>query len=313
MIAGLVQPSGGEIFINGASITRVPVHRRNIGMLFQSYALFPHLTVAENVIFGLEMRGIKHRAARQRVQEALDLVQLGGHQGKLPSQLSGGQQQRVALARALVIEPAMLLLDEPLGALDKSLRESMQVELRLLQRRLGITTVMVTHDQDEAMTLADRIVVMRDGRLEQIGSPAEVYQHPATRFVAGFLGASNFFQGIIEGRANGSVLVRCKSDLQLTLLADAVPSGPITVALRPEAVRVGPDPGDAPGPNAVAATLEQAVYRGFMVHYYLRLPGGEPLIAFQQNTGNGAAIGLEPGQTVLAKWDEGSNRVVREE
>ena len=170
-------------------------------MLFQSYALFPHLTVAENVMFGLEMRGIKRRAAGLRVQEALELVQLGAHQNKLPSQLSGGQQQRVALARALVIEPAMLLLDEPLGALDKSLRESMQVELRLLQRRLGITTVMVTHDQDEALTLADRIVVMRDGRLEQVGSPAEVYQYPATRFVAGFLGVSNFFQGTVEGRA----------------------------------------------------------------------------------------------------------------
>jgi putative spermidine/putrescine transport system ATP-binding protein len=313
MIAGLVQPSGGEIFVNGASITRVSVHRRNIGMLFQSYALFPHLTVAQNVMFGLEMRGIKRRSAGLRVQEALDLVQLGGHQNKLPSQLSGGQQQRVALARALVIEPAMLLLDEPLGALDKSLRESMQVELRLLQRRLGITTVMVTHDQDEAMTLADRIVVMRDGRLEQIGSPAEVYQYPATRFVAGFLGLSNFFQGTVDGRAGCSVLVRCANDLRLTLSAEAVPSGSITIALRPEALRVRPVAGETHGPNAVAATLEQVVYRGFMVHYYLRLPGGEPLVAFGQNTGNGAAVALEPGQAVLAEWDEASNRVVREE
>jgi putative spermidine/putrescine transport system ATP-binding protein/spermidine/putrescine transport system ATP-binding protein len=311
MIAGLVQPSGGEIFVNGASITRVPVHRRNIGMLFQSYALFPHLTVAENVIFGLEMRGIKRRAAGLRVQEALDLVQLGGHQHKLPSQLSGGQQQRVALARALVIEPAMLLLDEPLGALDKSLRESMQVELRLLQRRLGITTVMVTHDQDEALTLADRIVVMRDGRLEQVGSPAEVYQYPASRFVAGFLGASNFFQGVVDGRAGGSVRVRCREGLSVTLPADSVQEGPVTIALRPESVRVVPDPAEPLGPNAVVATLEQALYRGFMVHYYLRLPSGEPLIAFQQN--NGAAVGMDPGQPVLAAWDEASNRVVRDE
>jgi putative spermidine/putrescine transport system ATP-binding protein len=313
MIAGLVQPSGGEIFVNGASITRVPVHKRNIGMLFQSYALFPHLTVAENVIFGLEMRGIKRRSAGLRVQEALDLVQLGGHQHKVPSQLSGGQQQRVALARALVIEPAMLLLDEPLGALDKSLRESMQVELRLLQRRLGITTVMVTHDQDEALTLADRIVVMRDGRLEQVGSPAEVYQYPATRFVAGFLGASNFFQGTVDGRAGGSVRVRCANDLCLTLPGEGAPGGSVTIALRPEAVRVGPVGRVPPGPNMVMATLEQAVYRGFMVHYYLRLPGGEPLIAFQQATGNGVAVGMDPGQPVLAEWDEGSNRLVRDE
>jgi putative spermidine/putrescine transport system ATP-binding protein/spermidine/putrescine transport system ATP-binding protein len=313
MIAGLVQPSGGEIFVNGASITRVPVHRRNIGMLFQSYALFPHLTVSENVAFGLQMRGMKRRSAGQRVQEALDLVRLGGHQGKLPSQLSGGQQQRVALARALVIEPAMLLLDEPLGALDKSLRESMQVELRLLQRRLGITTVMVTHDQDEAMTLADRIVVMRDGRLEQIGSPAEVYQYPATRFVAGFVGASNFFRGTVEGRTGESVLVCCPNGLHLTLPAKAAPGDVVTVALRPEAVRVGPDSGGTHTPNTVLGTLEQAVYRGFMVHYYLRLPGGEALVAFQQNTGSGIAVGLEPGQTVLAEWDEASNRMVREE
>jgi putative spermidine/putrescine transport system ATP-binding protein len=313
MIAGLVQPTAGEIFVNGASITRVPVHRRNIGMLFQSYALFPHLTVAENVIFGLEMRGIKRRAAGLRVQEALDLVQLGDHQHKLPAQLSGGQQQRVALARALVIEPAMLLLDEPLGALDKSLRESMQVELRLLQRRLGITTVMVTHDQDEALTLADRIVVMRAGRLEQVGSPAEVYQYPATRFVAGFLGASNFFQGTVDARAGGSARVRCPNGLDLTVPAGTAPDGCVTIALRPEAVRVSSHRTSPQGPNAIVATLEQAVYRGFMVHYYLRLPGGEPLIAFQQNTGNGGSIALDPGQPVLAEWVEASNRVVRDD
>lgn len=282
-------------------------------MLFQSYALFPHLTVAENVIFGLEMRGIKRRAAGLRVQEALELVQLGGHQHKLPSQLSGGQQQRVALARALVIEPAMLLLDEPLGALDKSLRESMQVELRLLQRRLGITTVMVTHDQDEALTLADRIVVMRDGRLEQVGTPAQVYQYPATRFIAGFLGASNFFQGVVDGRANGAVHVRCSNGLCMTLPHDTPDSGFLTIAVRPESVRVSPHTAGLQGPNAVVATLEQSVYRGFMVHYYMRLPGGEPLVAFQQNTSNGIAVSMDSGQCVLAAWDEASNRVVRNE
>ncbi|WP_428534861.1 ABC transporter ATP-binding protein [Rhodopila sp.] len=313
MIAGLVQPNGGEIFVDGRAITGIPVHRRNIGMLFQSYALFPHLTVAENVAFGLQMRGIKRRAAGVRVQEALDLVQLGDHQHKLPSQLSGGQQQRVALARALVIEPAMLLLDEPLGALDKSLRESMQVELRLLQRRLGITTVMVTHDQDEALTLADRIVVMRDGRLEQVGSGAEVYQYPATRFVAGFLGVSNFFKGTVDGRSMGSVRVVCPDGLHLTVAGQAVADGSISVALRPEAVRVSPDLGQPAAANAVVATLEQVVYRGFMVHYYLRLPGGDRLIAFQQDGGAGVASGLQAGQAVLAEWDEASNRVVRDE
>jgi ABC-type Fe3+/spermidine/putrescine transport system ATPase subunit len=247
------------------------------------------------------------------VQEALDLVQLGGHQHKLPSKLSGGQQQRVALARALVIEPAMLLLDEPLGALDKSLRESMQVELRLLQRRLGITTVMVTHDQDEALTLADRIVVMRDGRLEQVGSPAEVYQSPTTRFVAGFLGISNFFQGTVDGRANGAIHVRCPNGLHLTIPVESAANGSATIALRPEAIRVTSATSAPDSSNAVMATLEQAVYRGFMVHYYLRLPSGESLIAFQQNTGNGMGDALRPGEPVLAEWDEASNRLVRDD
>jgi putative spermidine/putrescine transport system ATP-binding protein/spermidine/putrescine transport system ATP-binding protein len=313
MIAGLVEPSSGEIVVNGKSITRVPVHKRNIGMLFQNYALFPHLTVSENVAFGLEMRGVKRKASTSRVQEALDLVQLGGHASKMPAQLSGGQQQRVALARALVIEPAMLLLDEPLGALDKNLRESMQVELRLLQRRLGITTVMVTHDQDEALTLADRIVVMRDGRLEQVGTPAEVYQRPASRFVAGFLGISNFFQGSVAGRDGAMARVRCADGIELAVPDCGVASGRVTVALRPEAVRVSPLNGAAPGANAVAATLEQAVYRGFMVHYYLRLANNEPLIAFEQNSGSGSESVFAPGQFVLAEWDAASNRVVRDD
>src|ERR1700680_750852 len=207
MIAGLAEPSAGEIFLNERPITRVPVHRRNIGMLFQNYALFPHMTVAENIAFGLETRGVKRAAAAERVAGALQLVQLPEYGGRMPAQLSGGQQQRVALARALVVEPALLLLDEPLGALDKSLRQSMQVELRALQRRLGGATVMVTHDQDEALTMADRIVIMRDGYIEQVGAPAGVYQRPVSRFVAGFLGASNFLRGRVVGRCNDATLI----------------------------------------------------------------------------------------------------------
>jgi putative spermidine/putrescine transport system ATP-binding protein/spermidine/putrescine transport system ATP-binding protein len=170
---------------------------------------------------------------------------------------------------------------------------------------------MVTHDQDEAMTLSDRIVVMRDGKLEQVGSPAEVYQRPTTRFVAGFLGVSNFFRGTVADRAGGSVRVRCGDGVELTVPSDAVSGGTVTVALRPEGVRIG-TPGPA-GPNAVVATLEQAVYRGFMVHYYLRLPSGEPLVAFQQQTGGGAAPGFGAGSQVLASWDESSNRVVADD
>src|SRR3954464_9772169 len=203
MIAGLVEPNAGDIILDGKPITHVPVHRRNIGMLFQNYALFPHMTVAENIAFGLETRGIKRAAAAERVARALQLVQLPEYGSRLHGQLAGGQQQRVALARALVVEPALLLLDEPLGALDKALRQSMQVELRALQQRLGVTTVMVTHDQDEALTMADRIVIMRDGRIEQVGAPAEVYQRPVSRFVAGFLGASNFLRGRVVDTSNG--------------------------------------------------------------------------------------------------------------
>src|SRR5215510_8419658 len=236
MIAGLVSPSSGDILLNGDRITRVPVHKRNIGMLFQNYALFPHMTVSENIAFGLDMRGIGKADAAKRVGHALDLVRLADFGGRFPAQLSGGQQQRVALARALVIEPAVLLLDEPLGALDKGLRESMQVELRALQRRLGVTTVMVTHDQDEALTLADRIVVMRDGRLEQVGTATEIYQRPASKFVAQFIGASNLFEGAVEQRNGDGAIIRVSQDLKLQV--DQVPASAadVMVSIRPEAI-----------------------------------------------------------------------------
>src|SRR5580698_7903839 len=240
MIAGLVSPTSGDILLNGGRITRVPVHRRNIGMLFQNYALFPHMTVSENIAFGLDMRGIGKAAAVKRVGHALDLVRLADFGGRFPSQLSGGQQQRVALARALVIEPAVLLLDEPLGALDKGLRESMQVELRALQRRLGITAIMVTHDQEEALTLADKIAIMHGGRLEQFGSPTDIYERPETRFVAGFIGVSNFFHGRIDRRESGGVRIATNSGAMLAFDSASHDLGELTVAVLPEAISVAP-------------------------------------------------------------------------
>jgi putative spermidine/putrescine transport system ATP-binding protein len=313
MIAGLVQPSSGEIFIDGKRITRTPVHRRNIGMLFQNYALFPHMTVAENVAFGLEARRISRAEIAARVAGALQLVQLEGYAARVPAQLSGGQQQRVALARCLVVEPSLLLLDEPLGALDKSLRESMQVELRSLQQRLGITTIMVTHDQDEALTLADQVAIMRGGRLEQLGSPAEVYQTPASRFVAGFIGVSNFFRGRVDRRNGPSGRVTTVSGPVL-LIADC-PQGrdDVTVALRPEAVSIEPA-GPADAPNCVLGTVEQIVYRGYVSHIYMRLDNGETLISFQSNhpeSGGGPPPG--PGARVLARWAAASNHVVHDD
>ena len=313
MIAGLVQPSAGEILVDRRPITAVPAHRRNIGMLFQNYALFPHLSVAGNVAFGLEMRNLKRAEIARRVTEALQLVQLDGYAKRMPEQLSGGQQQRVALARALIIQPAVLLLDEPFGALDKKLRETMQIELRLLQRRLGITTVIVTHDQDEALTLADRIAIMHNGRLEQVGSPTEIYREPVSRFVANFIGVSNFFSGRVAGRSEGIALIASDAGLRLTVRSAAADGGQVTVALRPEAIRIARVNGEADrseAPNETVATLEQVVYRGFVTHYYLRLANGDPLVAFDQL--GAAATALSPGDQVRARWSEDSNRVVHD-
>ena len=317
MVAGLIEPSAGEIFLDDRPISRLSAHRRNIGMLFQNYALFPHMSVADNIAFGLEARGIPREERGARLAAALQLVQLGDYGARMPAQLSGGQQQRVALARALVIQPTLLLLDEPLGALDKSLRQEMQVELRGLQRRLGITTVMVTHDQDEALTMADRIAIMRDGQLEQTGSPADVYQRPVSRFVASFLGATNFFHGHVDRVAEGSARIAADCGAVLTVAAARPLGSPVTVALRPEAITVEPlaidDGNNAPSPaNSVDAVVEQIVYHGFVSHLYLRLPNGEPLVAYQQNQGAAAFLKLAPGKPVRARWDEASNHIVRD-
>ena len=236
MIAGLVEPNAGDIFIDGRRITRVPVHRRNIGMLFQNYALFPHMTVAENIAFGLETRGVKAEAAAARVPRRLRLVQLSGYGDRLPAQLSGGQQQRVALARALVVEPALLLLDEPLGALDKSLRESMQMELRALQQRLGVTTVIVTHDQDEALTMADRIVIMRDGWSSRSAPQPRSISGRYRASSPSFLGAANFFRGRVERVADGVSLVTVPNGPTLTEPSPRTIGSQVTVALRPESI-----------------------------------------------------------------------------
>ena len=316
MIAGLAEPSAGEIFLDERSITRVPVHRRNIGMLFQNYALFPHMTVAENIAFGLETRGIKRAAAAERVAGALQLVQLPEYGDRMPAQLSGGQQQRVGLARALVVEPALLLLDEPLGALDKALRQSMQVELRALQRRLGVTTVMVTHDQDEALTMADRIVIMRDGRIEQVGAPAEVYQRPVSRFVAGFLGASNFLRGRVIERCNGTILVDVPQGPTLSVSSTRPVGSEVTLALRPEAVIIETAGASAAAdgvPNVTPAVIEQIIYHGFATHLHLRLPNGDPLIAFEQNRGGADQRPIQPGMQVRARWTPESSQVIRDE
>jgi putative spermidine/putrescine transport system ATP-binding protein len=315
MIAGLLQPNAGEIYLDGAPISRVPVHRRNIGMLFQNYALFPHMPVQQNIAFGLETRGLGRAAIDERVADALQLVQLDDFAERMPAQLSGGQQQRVALARAIVVEPALLLLDEPLGALDKSLRQTMQVELRGLQRRLGITTIMVTHDQDEALTMADRIVIMRDGQIEQVGSPEEVYQRPNSRFTASFLGASNFFRGAVTGRADGLLTVAVPKGPMLDIRTNRDVGSEVTVALRPEMVAVEFCEGAAAASthNATPATVEQLVYHGFVTHLHLRLPNGDLLLAYLQRGTDFAERPIIPGMQVVARWSADTARVVRDE
>jgi len=309
LIAGLLQPDEGEIFIRGRPMAGVPPNKRDVGIVFQNYALFPHMTVAGNVAFGLQMRGVSGRDVRRRVGEALELVQLAGFESRYPHQLSGGQQQRVALARALVFRPAVLLLDEPLAALDKRLRTDMQVELKMLQRQVGITTIFVTHDQEEALTLSDRIAVMNAGRIEQLGTPEDIYERPATSFVLEFIGRANVFAGEL-GAQDGQPVFRAGA---LTL---AVPeasaqrglAGRAILAIRPERVRlcVAP-PADGGNANVVSAEVTNVVYLGSHAHYYVRLATGEELVAFQ-SAAEGSAIKVDG--RVWVTWRTEDVRVV---
>jgi ABC-type Fe3+/spermidine/putrescine transport system ATPase subunit len=277
----------------------VPPFRRNFAMVFQNFALFPHLDVFQNVIFGLKMLRVPRAERAAQARDALSLVKLDGFGDRYPKQLSGGQQQRVAIARAIVMKPAVLLLDEPLGALDKNLREEMQVELRSLQRQLGITTVFVTHDQEEALTMSDRIAVMRDGVIEQLGAPREVYERPATEFVATFLGASNLIDAVVAGRDGEHSLVEAACGRFAVAAAGLTPGQRLRLAVRPERVRVCP----AGGPG-LPATVREVVYRGAGLHVFME-SGGLPLTSFLQND-SGAASGWSPGEAVAVNFEPDS-------
>ncbi len=299
MIAGFLAPDAGTIRIAGRDVAHVPAHRRNTGMVFQSYALFPHLTVADNVAFGLRMRGLSKTDAAPRVREALALVRLAGLEGRYPKQLSGGQQQRVALARALVIRPEILLLDEPLSNLDAKLRQEMRVELVEILGKVGITTVFVTHDQEEALALADRVVVMNEGRIEQAGTPSEVYEAPATPFVAKFLGEANVLEGRVVA-SNGSGIVceieggfRIRSDRRL----DVAPGTAVEVIVRAERLRLAEAPAGLD--NSFTGRLEHVMYLGGDIRYLVRL-GGHRLVAVDKNRGRVVAAGSDG--TVRVEW-----------
>ncbi len=308
-IAGFVEPDGGEIRLDGKDLRRTPVHRRDIGMVFQNYALFPHMSVFDNVAFGLAVRRVGRAETRRRVEEMLALVRLSGLDQRRPRQLSGGQQQRVALARALITRPRVLLLDEPLGALDKRLRQEMQIELRQIQRRVGITTIFVTHDQEEALTLSDRIAILNEGRVVQVGAPAEVYERPATAFAANFLGDANFFAGRAAGTRDGFGCVTrdCGSTL---LTADPLPGeGGVTLAVRPEkfAIHAAADaPAPGAGENRLAGRVTGAVYSGSSITYKVAVDG-EELTVFEQNR---AARPHGPGDAVVLAWSAAHTVIV---
>jgi spermidine/putrescine ABC transporter ATP-binding subunit len=260
LIGGFVAPTEGTIWIQGHRVDRLPPHRRNVNTVFQSYALFPHMTVSENVAFGLKMARVEKRERAQRVLEALELVGLEEFGGRLPGQLSGGQQQRVAVARALVRRPAVLLLDEPLGALDLKLRKRLQVELSQIHREVGTTFVYVTHDQEEAMTMADRVAVLNTGTIEQIGAPEEIYKRPRSRFVADFIGESNFFAAIVDGGAAGTVMLADGSRVGHARQDLARGTTSVTLMVRPESIHIS-RPETAP-PGSVAARTIQTAFLG---------------------------------------------------
>ena len=287
LIAGFLSPDGGEINLAGRSVGNRPPFDRDLGIVFQDYALFPHMTVAENVGFGLKMRGIETKEIERRVTEALAMVQLPGLDARRPLQMSGGQRQRVALARALVIRPAMLLLDEPLSNLDLKLREEMRIEISGLQRRLGIATVFVTHDQGEALTMSDRIAVMRSGRIEQIGAPEDIYERPATRFVAGFIGAINMQPAVIASTlSDGYAKLDTPAGAAIARLPRGFGTGTkTTITVRPERLRLA---NHAPE-NAIvwSATVEHVVYLGARREVRLRLADGSMAIAELTNDGSG--------------------------
>jgi len=308
-IGGYETPTEGTIEIAGRAINDVPIHRREIGMVFQNYALFPHKTVADNVGFALKMRGVSKDKRRDEVAEALALVDMEGFEARYPSQLSGGQSQRVALARAIIHRPAVLLLDEPLANLDRKLRETMRVELKLIQEKVGISAVLVTHDQEEALVMSDRIAVMDSGRIHQLGSPGEIYNRPATAFVAQFIGETNFLRGTIVGLENGLARVRTEGDIGICVDADedCRVGHEVGISVRPERIQIGEAaPGDAA--NVVTGTVEFVTYLGATASYRIHAKGGPRFHVMKPIEGEEAE--LDEGQEVAIWWAPEQGRIL---
>ena len=304
LIAGFEQPTFGEIYLDSQAMGNTPAHRRNVNTVFQNYALFPHLSVEENIAFGLKMKRIAKHERERRVHDMLDLVKLTGYGKRRPSELSGGQQQRVAVARALVNHPAILLLDEPLAALDLKLRKQMQLELKSLQRTLGITFVYVTHDQGEALSLSDRIAVMQDGKVLQVGTPSELYEYPNCHFVADFIGHSNFFCGVIVESKGNQVSIRL-SDILTPLIAQTnerlQPITQVTLAVRPERISLSlTEPVE--GLNQLRGTVEEIMYLGTLLQYTVAISKDLHVIVHQLSFGSQSVQRYERGVQVYLSW-----------
>ena len=304
MIGGFEEPTNGTVYLGGRDVTDLPPHKRDVNTVFQSYALFPHLNVYENVAYGLKRKKVDKADIKTRTLDALRLVDLPGFEKRKPTQLSGGQRQRVALARALVNHPKVLLLDEPLGALDLKLRKQMQLELKRIQTEVGITFIYVTHDQEEAMTMSDRLAVMRHGRIEQVGHPEEVYESPATGFVAGFLGASNLLDGEVKDRNGHVSAILLAGGSTVHVPSDRVgfdPGASVRVGVRPEKINlqaVGREPPG--GHNSVTGLLRMSTYIGVSHQYKIEGPGGATLTVYVQNLGADPAP--SPGTEVRLVW-----------
>ncbi len=303
LVAGFETPSAGEVLIQGQSMNQVPPHRRPVNTVFQSYALFSHLNVWENIAFGLRLKKLKGSEVEERVKQALKQVKMESYTNRFPAQLSGGQQQRVALARALVNRPAVLLLDEPLGALDLKLRKEMQVELSNLHKELGLTFVMVTHDQEEALSLSDRIAVMRGGKIEQIGTPTEIYERPRTAFVADFIGDTNLFEGRLEAADASTLEITTASGLRILVQSKSEQevisySKEMLVSVRPEKIRLSLSPAESKI-NCFEGRLKHVMYLGTHVHFIVELLSGDRLTVMLPNTTSKLP---DPHTPIYARW-----------
>jgi spermidine/putrescine transport system ATP-binding protein len=304
MIGGFEDPTYGTVFLGGRDVTDLPPYKRDVNTVFQSYALFPHLNVRENVAFGLHRKKVDRSEIGTRVTDIMKLVDLEGFEDRKPPQMSGGQQQRVALARALVNHPKVLLLDEPLGALDLKLRKQMQLELKRIQSEVGITFIYVTHDQEEAMTMSNRLAVMRQGKIEQLGEPEDVYENPSTEFVAGFLGASNLLEGEVKDSSNGDATVLLSAGTTVSMPVDRIPpdaGSRVKVGVRPEKITIEREERSVPGTdNSITGVLRMSTYIGVSHQYKVEGPGGTTLTVYIQNLG--AEEAPHPGERVVLSW-----------